>query len=264
MSKIFRLHSGTTQNIEHWQQLPNYIDHNTIDTIQDPSGLNAQTQITSIPSPFARIDLIKTAFTYVTSKKNLDGITIYHRMISDCLDIAEIFFNIEALQNKIEILEWNSGIHLNGGVLDIDAESDLGKLINSSNPKHRLLGETLKMYLIQDKKHFNFANLKHIYLLNYKNGPDPINIIGGTSPTTMFFSSANDLSFVDISFANDKLFDLSFCPLHKRTNDFIKYLFTIQKSFPNFSEKFSGFNKYLEQTFTILDSNLQNAIRYKC
>lgn len=261
MSKIFRLHTGTTQNIEHWKQLPSYIDHTTIDTIQDPAGLNSQTQITSIPSPFARMDLIKSAFKYVTSKNNLDGITIYHRMISDCLDIAEIFFNIEALQAKIELLEWNSGIYLNGGFLDIDPESDLGILLSSPNPKHKLLGETLKMYLIQDKKHFNFDSLKNIYLLNYKYGPEPINIIGGTSPTTIFFSSANDLSFVDISFANDRLFDLSFCPLDKRTNDFIKYLFTLQKSFPSFSEKFSGFNKYLEQTFTMLDPNLQNAIR---
>lgn len=263
MSKIFRLHSGTTQNIEHWHQLPNYIDHNAIDTIQDPSGLNAKTQITSIPSPFARMDLIKTAFTAVTAKKKLDGVTIYHRMISDCLDIAEIFFNIESrdISSKIEILEWDSGIYLNGGILDIRDESDLGRLLNSTNPKHKLLGETLKMYLIQDKKHFNFADLKHIYLLNYKAGPEPINIIGGTSPATMFFSSANDLSFVDINFGNDKHFDLSFCPLHKRTNDFIKYLYTIQKTLPNFSEKFPGFNKYLEQTFPFLDSNLQNAIR---
>lgn len=263
MSKIFRLHTGTTQNIEHWQQLPNYIDHKAIDTIQDPSGLNAQTQITSIPTPFARMDLIKTAFTFVTTQKKLDGVTIYHRMISDSLDIAEIFFNIESktIQSKVEILEWNSGIYLNGGTLDIEVDSDLGKLINSSNPKHKLLGETLKMYLIQDKKHFNFAHLKHIYLLNYKNGPEPINIIGGTSPTTMFFSSANDLSFVDISFANDKHFDSSFCPLYKRTNDFIKYFYSLQQAFPNFSEKFPGVNKYLEQTFTLLEPNLQNTIR---
>lgn len=264
MSKIFRLHSGTTGNVEHWHQLPSYIDHNSIDTIQDPSGLNAKTQITSIPSPFARMDLIKTAFTYVTSKKQLDGITIYHRMISDCLDVAEIFFNIEAetIKNKVEILEWNSGIYINGGTLDIEPDSDLGKLLNSNNPKHKLLGETLKMYLIQDKKHFNFADLKHIYLLNYKDGPEPINIIGGTSSTTLFFSSANNLSsFVELGFGNDILFDMTFCPLHKRTNDFIKYLYSIQKSLPNFSQKFPGFNRYLEQTFSLLESNLQNNIR---
>jgi hypothetical protein len=156
MSKIFRLHSGAIQNIEHWQQVSSYIDHNAIDTINDPAGLNSQTQITSIPSPFARMDLIKNSFNYVVKENNLDGTTIYHRMISDCLDVAEIFFNIEALQSKVEILEWNSGIFMNGDKLDIKEDSDLGKLINSSNTKHKLLGETLRMYLIQDKKHFNF------------------------------------------------------------------------------------------------------------
>lgn len=89
MSKIFRLHTGTTESIEHWQHLPSYIDHNSIDKIQDPSGLSAKTQITSVPTPFARMDLVKSAFLYVASNNKIDGTTIYHRMISDCLDVAE-------------------------------------------------------------------------------------------------------------------------------------------------------------------------------
>ena len=48
-----------------------------------------------IPSPFARMDLVRTAFRYITSHGELEGTTIYHRLVSDCLDVAEIFFNIE-------------------------------------------------------------------------------------------------------------------------------------------------------------------------
>jgi hypothetical protein len=77
----------------------------------------------------------------------------------------------------------------------------------------------------------------------------------------MFFSSANDLSFVEIGFGNDKLFDFEFCPLHKRTNEFIKYFYSFRASFPFFSEKFIGLNKYLDLSFPLLDLNLQNYIR---
>lgn len=145
--------------------------------------------------------------------------------------------------------------------MDINPESDLGRLIHSSNPKHKLLGETLKMYLLQDKKHFNFTELKHIYILNYKNGPEPLNIIGGTSPTTLFFSSANNLSYVDLGIANDKFFDGTYCPLYKRTPDFIKYIYTIQNVFPNFSEKFKGFNTYLDISYTLLPESLKEVIK---
>ena len=72
MSKIFRIHKGTTQNIEDWKQIPGYLDHNSIDTINDPAGLDSENQITSIPTPFARFDLIKTAFRYVSSIKEFD------------------------------------------------------------------------------------------------------------------------------------------------------------------------------------------------
>jgi hypothetical protein len=162
MSKIFRLHEGASQNIEHWQQINGHLSDNFINSIEDPAGSNVSTQITSIPSPFARMDLIRTSFRFINSNKNLDQQTIYHRMVSECFDVAEIFFNIEAFKDKIEILEWNSGIYMNGGRLDVDVNSDLGKLLSSTNPKHKLLGETLKMFLFQDANAFNFHKLKHI------------------------------------------------------------------------------------------------------
>jgi hypothetical protein len=263
MSKIFRLHQkGGSENIEGWQAISGHLTKDHIGSIADPSGSTAHTQITSIPSPFARMDLVRTAFEFVNSSKNLDAATIYHRLVSDCLDVAEIFFNIEALQDKIEVLQWSTGIRVVAGELDIDPVSDLGKLTNGSvNAKHRLLGETLKMYLFQDRSAFNFADFKHCYLLNYKQGPEIINIIGGTSPATLFFSSANDLSYVDIRFGNDKVFDDHFVPLYKRGREFVKYLFAFRRSFPEFSVKFPDLNTYLDETYALLDRELKEAIR---
>ena len=261
MSKIFRLHTGATENIEHWQSINEFIRDSTIDNIPDPAGANIGTQITSIPSPFARMDLVKTSFKFVNNRRDLRGNTIYHRMVSECLDVAEIFFNIQAFQDKIEILEWNSGIINNNGRPDIDNNSDLGKLLNSNNPKHKLLGETLKMFLIQDANEFNFSKLKHIYLLNYINGPELLNIIGGTSPSTMFFSSANDLSFVDITFGNDRMFDLKLCPLIDRGTEFIMYMYAFRKSYNGFEDDFSELNSYLDLTFEQLDDLKKENIR---
>jgi hypothetical protein len=266
MSKIFRLHSGAADTIEHWHQINGHLSDAFINSIDDPAGSNIETQITSIPSPFARMDLIRTSFRFVNTKNKLEGDTIYHRMVSECFDIAEIIFNIEAFKDNIEILEWNSGVYLNAGKLDIEAQSDLGKLLSSQNQKHRLLGETLKMFLFQDATAFNFQKLKHIYLLNYINGPELINIIGGTSPATIFFSSANDLSFVDITFGNDRMFDLKLCALKDRSKEFIKYIYAMRLAYSRFSntgfsEDFPDIDNYLNLTFEQLDAATRESIR---
>ncbi len=80
-----------------------------------------------------------------------------------CLDVAEIFFTYRGVAViRSEVLQWSTGIRVVAGELDIDPVSDLGKLLNgsaagagsgafgSAAAKHRLLGETLKMYLFQD------------------------------------------------------------------------------------------------------------------
>jgi len=261
MSKIFRLHKGASENIEGWQDTGGHLHDTFINSISDPAGADANTQITSIPTPFARMDLVRTAFRNVNLSGVIDGTTIYHRIISDCLDIANIFFNIEALTDKIEIIEWNAGISVNGNDIEISDDSDLGMLIRSKDARHKLLGETLKTYIAQDKAAFNFSHLSHFYLLNFKNGPEPINIIGGTSPSTLFFSSANDLSYVDITFANDKVFDSQYCPLHKRDRDFITFMYALKASFPQFSSRFPDVDAYLDTCFPLLGEDLRTIIR---
>ena len=99
-------------------------------------------------------------------------------MVSDALDIGQIFFEADKYSDKIEIISW-------------DRKGDLERLIESSNPQHRLLGESLRLYLEQDEETYNFDKLTKIYLINYTQGPEPLNIIGGTSPSTLFFTSAN-------------------------------------------------------------------------
>ena len=60
MAKVFRLYKGNN-NLQDWDQSVPYGDH-AIGQIEDPNAADVRKEITSIPSPFARIDLVKNAY----------------------------------------------------------------------------------------------------------------------------------------------------------------------------------------------------------
>lgn len=259
MAHVFRLYtSGGDQNLKDWTQTSGY-GSTAINSIIDPNGATCTKEITSIPSPFARIDLVKTAFKNVVDSKDLDNQnSIYHKLVSDCFDVGEIFFNINKLKDKFEIIRW-------------DVQNDLENLLNGSDA-HRQLGETLRMYLDQDKENYNFPYLGGIYLLNYigPDAPNMMNIVGATSPATVFFTSANDLSYVsrNITFGNDRPFDADLNPLYKRDSEYIKYWFALRQFWstqmpnkPSFTNLFKEVDDYLNLTFSRLSQNLKNEIQ---
>lgn len=256
MSKIFRLYKEGASTYMDWNSSPAFPYNSTNrDTIDDPEGANARNEITSIPSPFARVDLVKNAFKEVckqdkrTHQANLDGNTIFHKMVSDTLDVAEIFFNIDKYTDKIEVLKWDPALMLE-------------ELENKGIAGHKYLADALRKYLQSDGRTYNFDKLRNIYLLNYIEGPDEINIIGSTSPATLFFSNANDLSYVnDIYFGEDKPFDSEYQPLYKRDFEFVKYLFALRKSIPDFAGLFPEIENYLSETYKrIPDQQQKNEI----
>ena len=78
----------------------------------------------------------------------------------------------------------------------------ISALENNGSNGHLYLADALRKYMKSDSKTYNFDKLQNIYLLNYIDGPDELNIIGATSPATLFFSSANKLDYInDIYFA---------------------------------------------------------------
>ena len=268
MAKVLRLHKGSDTIVD-WQESVS-IGPDSIKDIKDPEDGNAKKEITSIPSPFARIDLVKTAYAEVVNNESfdLDGksvagkrkSTIYHKMVSDSLDVGEIFFNYNKLKDKIQILIW-------------DKRRDLDLLLSSNNPAHRSLGKTLDVFLKQDShpdqmidsRMYNFNKMQCIYLLNYigDNKPSTMNIIGATSPCTLFFSSANDLSYVskNICFdGQDRPFDDDYRPLYQRDLEFIKYLWAFKCSYPDFARDFDSFNQYLESTYNRLSDDAKRVL----
>lgn len=250
MSKIFRLGDGSN-TYTNWNESPSFpYNSNNRKKIQDPDGATAKKEITSIPSPFARIDLVKNAFREVCDSNSLDGQTIFHKMVSDAFDIGEIFFNIDRFNDKVEVITWNPS-------------NSIKELLNSSRDGHKHLGDTLQKYLQSDAKAYNFASMKNIYILNYKKGRKELNVIGATSPATLFFSNANDLSYLsdELSFEKDKPFDSVYNPLYKRDAQYVKALFLYRKCFPGFASVFPELDDYFELTFQNLSQDLREEIR---
>ncbi|MEO1256740.1 MAG: hypothetical protein AAFY41_17900, partial [Bacteroidota bacterium] len=180
--KVLRIFDGGAQSGDDWHKRDNPYGVNDIEKIKDPEGHTDKKQITSIPSPFARIHLFEAAFKNIASKgikdpSALDGNTIYHKLVSDALDVGEIFFNYDLIKNKHSL-----------GIVRWSKEKDIRTLRESSNAQHQLLGETLELYLKQDASRSNFEKMQDIFFVTLNN-----QIVGGTSPSTLFFTNGNDL-----------------------------------------------------------------------
>ena len=189
--------------LKHWDTSVMYNDLE-INAISSPNN-NSTHQPTSIPSPFARIALVKTAFSEVT-QHGVNALAAYQQIVSDTLDVAEIFFTYNKWRNKIDIIRW-------------DVEKDL----NSLQQYHRQIYDTLRMFLQSDAETYNFDRMQCIYILRYKDSGD---VIGATSPSTLFFSTSNDLSSVDIDFGNKRKAFTSIVPLKDRPAIFQDFLYT--------------------------------------
>ena len=238
MAKVFRLYKGNN-NIQNWGASVSY-GSNAIGQIEDPNAASVKKEITSIPSPFARIDLVKNAYSEVVKSGELHGNTIFHKMVSDSLDVAQIFFNLPKLSDRIKVIVWN-------------AKQELDILKNSSSNEQRRVGNTLEMFLNQDKETYNFDKMKSVFLLHYvgRYRQTQLDIIGATSPATLFFCSANDFTYLseDIRFGKDKVFDSQLASLDQRDEQFIIFYFAFQKAFPNFARLFPEVNEYMELVY---------------
>ena len=91
MAYIFRLPTEGGQETGDGWTLTQQYDENAIDSIRDPQVSESRREITSIPSPFARFDLVRTAFEWVATHE-LEGNTMYHKLVSDALDLGQILF----------------------------------------------------------------------------------------------------------------------------------------------------------------------------
>ncbi len=273
MGYIFRINKtkgASKTTIVDWSNTPNSTyHHGFVDKIPDTT--TTQREITSIPSPFARIELVKEAFGKIVPetfnemnvdevKEMLHGATIYHKMVSDSLDVGQIFFSYEAMKDQVDIIVW-------------EKDKCLDSLLSSNEKSHQIYGKTLSMFLSQDAEGddpYNFGKMQNIYILRYKGkGKRQMHIIGATSPATLFFSTANDENSIskELCFGTDYAFDKEFASLDERATDYIKYLFAFRYSEPRFNALYPEVAKYLDAVYFVLNDDLKDeldAIRDSC
>lgn len=152
-------------NLSGWEKTIAY-DTNRVPHITDTvgSGIALSKMGTSIPTPFARIFLFKTAFEMVNgSADGADDNSAYGKLVSECLDFLEFIY---LYGDAIELKTWN----VNGNITALKGSGSKG---------HKILGKSLENFALN-------LGVKDIYLFYY-NGV----LIGGTSPFTLVYTSPN-------------------------------------------------------------------------
>ncbi len=236
---VFRLQDEQAANLQDgrgWFQSAPY-NPQSIAAITDPDG-GKGSDPTSIPTPFARMDLVRTAFKFVNDK-GIDEDTSFHQIVSHALDIGEMFFNYELFEDKLSLLEW-------------DKTQQIETLLNSNSHEQHNYGKTLQMYMkqVEDAKSFNFNSMQKVYILLFNNIP-----IGGTSPISLFFSTPNELNHVNVRFRDGKKAFRDIRPLYLRDKAFIKFLFCMKESMANFPAYFPEIDDYLDKNRRKIQSN---------
>lgn len=240
MAHVFRLHDGT-EGTGWFTSAP--ITPQQIDSIITDGKAVAS----SIPSPFASIDLVKSAFEWV-SRNEIEGNTAHHRLVSFALDVAQIFFYHSRYSNRVKVVSWNP-----------TARIDNWK--NGANQKHKDFGNTLDVFWRQDSNVYNFSRQQAFYLLLDQNN----NLLGSTSPATMFMAAPDVVELAEnlnieftthIAFSTD---NESYVPINQRDPQFIKYLYSL-KLVEGFADYFKELDNYLTRAFNVLENSLRTEV----
>ncbi|MCY4299766.1 MAG: hypothetical protein OXC61_10780 [Flavobacteriaceae bacterium] len=245
---VFRLHHG--KQGEGWFNSSQFTNEQ-LETIKTESKEVA----TSIPSPFAQIDLYKSAFKkLIESDLDSSETTAHHRLVSYALDIGELFYlsHTDRLKNLMRVVPWYPKDRFNENS-------------NLSSKAHKRCFDLMNLYWHQDQDAnnlgslYNFSKVKRLYfLVERENG----HILGATSPITLFFASPDVVKYRNQfqGIQNYPFFDEDNPrQLQDRSPDYIEYLY----SFANqdlFSTYFPEFNKYLEKVKNQLSSEFRRRL----
>lgn len=238
MSKI--LSYNKKSNGTDWFSITNQYSADEIEEITDPDGGLRATPRTAIPSPFAQMDLVKTAFLRLSGHPMLQGQPTDERLVANALDIAQLMFNYAELHGQVSIIRWDRDVQLQA-LLD--------------EPQHRLFGETLRMYMRQDAHAYNFDRMEQLFFLIYKN-----QVLGGTSPCTLFMASPSAIDMYDIQVEQDVPIFAQWRPLYERDPEFVRYIYCLFGAYPELKRLCPAFNAYLITAFAQLPTRLQDEI----
>jgi len=211
MSKLLSYSNIADKNgNQDWLERPPYSDDD-IARIKDPDGGLSEQPRTAIPSPFAQLDLVKNAFKQLANPQLSGGGRMNQRLVSNALDIAQLFFDFENHKDHLRIVRWNR-------------EAGLAQL--KASPQHRLYGETLELFLNSDKV-YNFDLLEDWYILVWGH-----RVLGGTSPSSIVMAAPATSVIPDIKV--EQGVNLFGQPRHlwERDEDFVYYMYLLMNAYP--------------------------------
>lgn len=195
---------------EDWLSVDPYSD-DEIDRIQDPDGGLAETPRTAIPSPFAQLDLVKTAFRSVAMSLQRAP-RMNRRLVSNALDVAQLLFDYENHRGRLRLVCWNR-------------DERLKALLAAE--QHRLYAETLQLFLRADKA-YNFDRLNRWYIVLIDG-----QVVGGTSPASVFMAAPAVPVFHGVMVEQGVELFGTIRELYERDGDFIYYLFLLMNAYPD-------------------------------
>ncbi|GBU21619.1 hypothetical protein R80B4_01515 [Fibrobacteres bacterium R8-0-B4] len=212
---------GTTSAEQNFHKVTAYKEKE-ISAIADPQGGSSKKMPTAIPSPFARFDLVKTAFKNIAltgdsanplraqkSGTNVIASEDEERLVSYTLDLAELVYEHIVEGDTWQVLKWNKEEHLN-------------KLSSGNVVRFK---KAIDLYLndVNDKVTYNFQDMGTLSLFRYKYKKT----VGSTSPVTLFCPSEADLDEFSIQLLDGRTaFSKNrndYKPLYDRSVDFQKW-----------------------------------------
>jgi hypothetical protein len=232
-----------------WHRRQSAYNDEYIDQIVDPSE-SVKKVLTAIPSPFARIHLVDSAFHFVNARDKQqvpkhEGNSVFHKLVSDCLDVLELLFGWNTMSADVQTSYWS--------------RDELQKVQGSVG--QRLLASVLDLFLQQDAKTAKFELQPFFILMSV--GHQTIAI---SSPLTLFITSPRAAEIaVKAKLLNPGSGRIYFgdpVPLYRRSAEFQKYVHWMFQQNPVLHNACRRMYRYVNDSIELLtDRNLAESIR---
>jgi len=194
-----------------WHRRQGPYNDEYIDQIVDPSE-SVRKLLTAIPSPFARVHLVDSAFHFVNARDKQqrpkhEGNNVFHKLVSDCLDVLELLFSWNTLSTEVQISYWS--------------RTELQNLRGSNG--QQLLGFVLGLFLQEDAQTAKFGLQPSFILMTVD-----YQTIALSSPLTLFITSPQAAAIAAkarlLNPESGRPYFDGTVPLFKRSTEFQKYL----------------------------------------